>query len=93
MPTSGDEGDSASRSWRRERLDYVEGATRRHLENVQGLELGKDGEVRDGEWQGEGRRLGKGEVEGLERVVAVLAGEGHAASGSRGNDDDEMDES
>lgn len=93
LPTSGDEGDSGSRSWRRERLDYVEGATRRHLENVQGLELGKDGEVRDGEWQGEGRRLGKGEVEGLERVVAVLGGEGPAASGSRGNDDDEMDES
>jgi kinetochore protein Mis12/MTW1 len=92
QPVSGDEGDSGNRSWRRERLEYVEGATRRHLENVQGLELGKDGEVRDGEWQGEGRKLGKGEVEGLERVVAVLGGEG-TAQNSTGDDDDTMDES
>ncbi len=32
------------------------------------------GEVRDGEWQGEGRKLGKGEVEDLERVVDMVGG-------------------
>lgn len=60
------------KTWRRERLEFVEKETRRHLENVRGLELGEQGEVRDGEWQGEGRKLGKGEVEDLERVVAMV---------------------
>jgi kinetochore protein Mis12/MTW1 len=60
------------KSWRRERLEFVEKETRRHLENVRGLELGEMGEVRDGEWQGEGRKLGKGEVEDLERVVGMV---------------------
>jgi kinetochore protein Mis12/MTW1 len=60
------------KSWRRERLEFVEKEARRHLENVRGLELGEQGEVRDGEWQGEGRKLGKGEVEDLERVVAMV---------------------
>lgn len=62
------------KSWRRERLEFIEKETRRHLENVRGLELGEQGEVRDGEWQGEGRRLGKGEVEDLERVVGLVSG-------------------
>lgn len=62
------------KSWRRERLEFVEKETRRHLEYVRGLELGDMGEVRDGEWQGEGRKLGKGEVEDLERVVALVEG-------------------
>ncbi|KAK9415429.1 putative Kinetochore-associated protein MTW1 [Seiridium unicorne] len=83
--------DSSSKSWRRERLEYVEGATRRHLENVQGLELGKDGEVRDGEWQAEGRNLGNGELEGLEKVVSMLGGEA-GAQASR-DDGEHMDES
>ncbi|PVH86957.1 hypothetical protein DL98DRAFT_640686 [Cadophora sp. DSE1049] len=60
------------KSWRRERLEFVERETKRHLENVRGLELGEMGEVRDGEWQGEGRKLGKGEVEDLERVVGMV---------------------
>ncbi|CAL3965075.1 hypothetical protein PZA11_002092 [Diplocarpon coronariae] len=60
------------KSWRRERLEFVEKETKRHLENVRGLDLGVMGEVRDGEWQGEGRRLGKGEVEDLERVVGMV---------------------
>ncbi|KAK2630372.1 hypothetical protein QTJ16_001192 [Diplocarpon rosae] len=60
------------KTWRRERLDFVEKETKRHLENVRGLELGLMGEVRDGEWQGEGRRLGKGEVDDLERVVEMF---------------------
>lgn len=62
------------KSWRRERLEFIEKETRRHLENVRGLELSEQGEVRDGEWQGEGRRLGKGEVEDLERVVGLVSG-------------------
>ena len=83
-----EEGDNKNKSWRRQRLEYVETATRRHLENVRGLELGRSGEVIDGEWQGEGRDLGKGEVEGLEKVVAIL-GPGPGSSGKA----DEMDES
>lgn len=71
-----DDMDGGNKSWRRQRLEYVEGATRRHLEAVQGLELGKYGEVVDGEWQGEGGRLGSGEVEGLERVVAIIESQG-----------------
>ena len=63
------------KGWRRERLEFVERETRRHLENVRGLELGEMGEVRDGEWQREGRQLGKGEVEDLEKVVGMVGGE------------------
>ncbi|KAG0651863.1 Kinetochore-associated MTW1 [Hyphodiscus hymeniophilus] len=62
------------KSWKRERLEFVEKEARRHLENVRGLELGDMGEVRDGEWQGEGRKLGKEEVEDLERVVKLVGG-------------------
>jgi kinetochore protein Mis12/MTW1 len=59
-------------SWRRERAAYIESSSRKYLETVMGLELGPRGEVRDGEWQGEGRGLNKGEVEGLEKVAALL---------------------
>jgi len=62
------------KTWRRERLEFVEKEARRHLENVRGLELGEMGEVRDGDWQGEGHKLGKGEVEDLERVVGMVGG-------------------
>ena len=81
-----DEGGSKkNKSWRRERVEYVEAATRKHLENVRGLELGKNGEVRDGEWNGDGgRRLGKGEVEGLESVVAALGGSLPSSDGRGG---------
>lgn len=75
LPDLGEKGedeDAGRKSWRRERLEYVETQTKKHLENARGLELGPDGEVRDGEWQGEGRNLAKGEVEGLETVVALL---------------------
>ncbi|KAI1376705.1 Mis12 protein-domain-containing protein [Hypoxylon crocopeplum] len=76
-------GSKDRKSWRRERLEYVEGAARRYLENVEGLELGRLGEVRDGEWQGEGRGLAGGEAGGLETVVTVLgAGPGGDASTS-----------
>lgn len=73
----GGEGDKdRKKSWRRERLEYIETVTRKHLENVRGLELGKNGEVRDGEWDGGGRRLANGEVESLERVIGMLGGSG-----------------
>lgn len=71
------------KSFRRERLEFIEKETRRHMENVRGLELGEQGEVRDGEWQGEGRKLGKGEVDDLERVVGMVGGK---------EDDDTMDQ-
>ena len=80
------------KTWRRERLEYVEAATRRHLESVQGLELGRAGDVRDGEWQGEGRGLPRGEVEGLERLASLLgaAEQGRGAgAGEGGRDRDE----
>ena len=87
----------ARKSWRRERLEYVETAARKHLENVRGLELGKNGEVRDGEWQGEGRSLGSGEVDGLEKVVSILGaqvGDGAGGVGGSGSADggEKMDE-
>lgn len=83
------EDDGGRKSWRRERMEYVEAATRKHLEHARGLELGKDGEVRDGEWQGEGRKLAADEVEGLEKVVSLLGGAGPAGD-DPGN---EMDDS
>lgn len=71
------------KTWRKERVEYVEGATRRHLESVRGLELGRNGEVRDGEWQGEGRRFAGGEVGALEKVVEMLG------TGGSGREDKE----
>ena len=83
-------GARKKKTWRRERLEYVEAATRRHLESVQGLELGRDGGVRDGEWQGPGRALARGEVEGLERLASLLGGDagdaGDAGAGEGGED-------
>ncbi|KAK4115226.1 hypothetical protein N656DRAFT_835240 [Canariomyces notabilis] len=73
------------KSWRRERLEYVETATRKHLEHVRGLELGENGEVRDGEWDGGGPHLAKGDVQSLEKVVTLLGGSG--------DEQDKMDES
>ncbi len=64
------------KSFRLQRVEYVESQTRRLHENVRGLELGPMGEVRDGEWQERGRRVGWGEVEALERVMGMIAGEG-----------------
>ncbi|TQN67624.1 Kinetochore-associated protein MTW1 [Colletotrichum shisoi] len=90
-PSDVEDGPEKNKSWRRERMEYVESATRKHLEHVRGLELGKDGEVRDGEWQGEGRKFAMGEVEGLERVVSAL-GAGSEESAEQ-DDPDAMDES
>ncbi|KAH8894933.1 hypothetical protein GQ53DRAFT_70376 [Thozetella sp. PMI_491] len=91
-PNLGQEDTDGRKTWRRERLEYVESATRKHLENVRGLELGKNGEVRDGEWQSEGRALGKGEVEGLEKVVTII-GRGASADGGHAAQEESMDES
>ncbi|CCF33490.1 hypothetical protein CH063_05670 [Colletotrichum higginsianum] len=90
-PSDVEDGPEKNKSWRRERMEYVESATRKHLEHVRGLELGKDGEVRDGEWQGEGRKFAMGEVEGLERMVSAL-GAGSEESAEQ-DDPDAMDES
>lgn len=64
-----------AKSWRRERVEYVEDQTRKHLEVGRGLELGPQGAVRDGEWQGAGRKFTRGEVEALEAVSGALGGE------------------
>ncbi|KAI1467029.1 Mis12 protein-domain-containing protein [Daldinia caldariorum] len=84
---NGEKSKDGRKSWRRERLEYVEGATRRYLETVEGLELGRHGEVRDGEWQGAGRNLARDEVGGLEGVVGLLGGgveEGQGQEGQEG---------
>ena len=41
-------------------MEYVEDQTRKHLEVGRGLELGPQGAVRDGEWQGAGRKFTRG---------------------------------
>ncbi|KAF4984562.1 hypothetical protein FZEAL_296 [Fusarium zealandicum] len=90
-----DDDATGSRTWRRDRVDYVEGASRKYLETSRGLELGAQGEVRDGEWQGEGRKVTRGDVEGLEHVVSML-GNKSGQTKEEGTDDDEeeaMDES
>lgn len=53
----------------KERLEFIEKETRRHLQVVRGLELGEQGDVRDGEWQGGGRNISKQEVIDLEKFV------------------------
>lgn len=69
-----EDGEGETKSWRRERVEYIEKQTRRHLES-RGLEMDENGEMRDGEWQGGGRKLNKGEVEELEAVVTLMGGE------------------
>lgn len=78
------------RTWRKERVEYVESAARKHLESVRGLELGRDGEVRDGEWQGGGRSFGGGEVGALEGVVEMLDEGRGGGDGGDGGEDEEM---
>jgi kinetochore protein Mis12/MTW1 len=46
------------------------------LVNGTGLELGSQGQVRDGEWQQHGRRIARGEVEALEKIVSMIIGDG-----------------
>lgn len=87
-PLSGES--SRTKTWRRERAEYVEQSSRKYLENTGGLELGAQGEVRDGEYQGEGRNLSRGEVEGLEKVVSLL---GETSRSSEARDEEAMDQS
>ena len=56
------------------RRKYIEEQTKRHLQTTQGLELGEQGEVRDGGWQGRGKRPGEGQVRDLETIVGTLGG-------------------
>ena len=86
-----EEGSKGS-SWRRERVEYVEQSSRKYLENTSGLELGSQGEVRDGEYQGEGRNLGRGEVEGLEKVVAILGKSNKPAAGGEAEAEDDAED-
>ncbi|KAG5964622.1 hypothetical protein E4U58_003121 [Claviceps cyperi] len=81
------EGAGSQASWRRERSEYIESASREYLERSVGLELGPQGEVRDGEWQGGGPSATKSEVEGLERMSSILGGMART-----GNTDDDGDE-
>ncbi|KAF5023353.1 hypothetical protein F66182_4591 [Fusarium sp. NRRL 66182] len=81
-----------SRTWRRERVEYVEGASRKYLETARGLELGEQGEVRDGEWQGEGRKITRGDVEGLEQVASMLGQKAAQRPGEASGDGEPMDE-
>ncbi|EWG49813.1 hypothetical protein FVEG_09200 [Fusarium verticillioides 7600] len=90
--TSMEDASSSSRTWRRERVEYVEGASRKYLESARGLELGDQGEVRDGEWQGEGRKITRSDVEGLEQVAAMLGQKSTTADEASG-DGDPMDQS
>ena len=69
MPDQGE-----ARTWRRERTEYIQKMTRRHLES-RGVEMDENGEIRDGDWQGGGRRLNNGEVEELEVVIGLIGGE------------------
>ncbi|KAG5930133.1 hypothetical protein E4U42_002869 [Claviceps africana] len=95
-PGGADTGSGARESWwRRDRSEYIEGASRKFLERTVGLELGPQGEVRDGEWQGGGPSATKSEVESLERVSSILgtkAVEGAAAAAAEpGNANDDED--
>lgn len=77
---------------RRERVDYVEKETKKILER-QGLELDEQGAVRDGEWQGPGRKFAEGELEALEGVVGLIGGEIGKNGHQGGDNGDQMDES
>ncbi|KAF5672378.1 hypothetical protein FDENT_10568 [Fusarium denticulatum] len=90
--TSMEDASSSSRTWRRERVEYVEGASRKYLETARGLELGDQGEVRDGEWQGEGRKITRSDVEGLEQVATMLGQKSTTADEASG-EGEPMDQS
>ncbi|KAL2124053.1 hypothetical protein VTJ04DRAFT_418 [Mycothermus thermophilus] len=86
-----DEYDSESgkktKSWRRQRLEYVESATRRYLENVRAG--GGDDDGAEGEWlatTGGKRAVARVEVEGLETVVGLL---GASVGGNNGKDNNQ----
>ncbi|KAF5969775.1 hypothetical protein FBULB1_10032 [Fusarium bulbicola] len=90
--TSMEDASSSSRTWRRERVEYVEGASRKYLETARGLELGDQGDVRDGEWQGEGRKITRSDVEGLEQLAGMLGQKSTTADEASG-EGEAMDQS
>lgn len=72
-----DQEQDGDKSWRRQRAEYIDHASRRYLERERGLELGPQGEVRDGQRQATAAAVGpptltEGEVEDLERVASLL---------------------
>ncbi|KAI9863337.1 MAG: hypothetical protein M1813_003779 [Trichoglossum hirsutum] len=75
-----------------ERKQYIETQTKRHLQVTQGLELGMQGEVRDGEWQGRGLRPGEAQVRDLEMVVGMIGGRGDAGEKGKSDEVEKMDE-
>ncbi|QUC22048.1 uncharacterized protein UV8b_06289 [Ustilaginoidea virens] len=75
-------------SWRRQRSEYVESATRKYLERTGGLDLGPSGEVRDGEWQGGGPSLTRSDVESLEKAASMLQSSTAKGPGPQGPADD-----
>ncbi|KIH91850.1 kinetochore protein Mis12/MTW1 [Sporothrix brasiliensis 5110] len=102
--SSGRAGDS--KSWRRERLEYIEGSTRKHLERIRGLNLGRNGEMRSE--QGSSSQANDGghggnnmtvEPEALTNILNILrqnhgGREAEAATGDTTQpEDDTMDES
>ncbi|KAG5983319.1 hypothetical protein E4U55_000247 [Claviceps digitariae] len=93
-PDGADAGSSTKKSsWRRDRSEYIESASRKFLERSVGLELGPQGEVRDGEWQGGGPSATRSEVESLEHVSSMLGSKAAAAeSGDGGHDDGENED-
>ncbi|KAI9766386.1 MAG: hypothetical protein M1835_007192 [Candelina submexicana] len=74
-----------------ERRHYIESQTRRHLESTRGLDLDAQGQNRDGEWQGGGRRMGAEEVGAIEGIVNMLQS-GHEHKDAQA-DPDVMEES
>ncbi|KAG5999808.1 hypothetical protein E4U43_001852 [Claviceps pusilla] len=78
-------------SWRRDRSEYIESASRKYLERSVGLELGPQGEVRDGEWQGGGPSATKSEVESLENVSLLLGTKAAADHDDENGEDDVME--
>ncbi|KAI9721825.1 MAG: hypothetical protein M1812_002161 [Candelaria pacifica] len=74
-----------------ERRHYIESQTRRHLERTRGLELDTQGQNRDGEWQGGGRRIGAEEVGAIEGIVNML--QNHHEHTNKQMDPDAMEES
>ncbi|GAB0135167.1 hypothetical protein EsDP_00003514 [Epichloe bromicola] len=92
----GAEPNPQDKSWRSERSEYIESASRKYLERSAGLELGPHGEVRDGVvWQGVGPSLAKDDVESLEKVAAILGTNAAAGPTDAGeiSEDDAMEES
>lgn len=88
-----EDGGVIMRDWRRERLEYVEVVVRRYLENVRGLELMRDGVVRDDNVEMVVGGLKMMEVGDLEWVVGLFGvGEVEEKGMGKEVEGDRMDE-